>query len=194
MNPNPNAKRPAFDEASKAWRSLLTQRGLPADCLWIFDENLVFEKDTAGPAGFKLGFQTKMTPPPPDAEQIAYDYFGEFGARLVFYRIGSCRGKSVSLVLCDHWFDNKAEADGFVRRDDWGLSFRPGTAEEITEVHDAQRWNNRILRDRPLHDLDFCMTLRAVHEMMAHGYVLSSYERYALKFLHSWRTLLGHQT
>jgi hypothetical protein len=37
------------------------------------------------------------------------------------------------------------------------------------------------------------MSLRAIHETLAHGRVLTSYERYALKLLHVWRRLLGEQ-
>ena len=33
------------------------------------------------------------------------------------------------------------------------------------------------------------MTLRAVHETLAHGRVLTAYERYALRFLHAWGRL-----
>jgi hypothetical protein len=34
------------------------------------------------------------------------------------------------------------------------------------------------------------MTLRAVHETLAHGRVLTAYEHYALRFLHAWRRML----
>jgi hypothetical protein len=34
------------------------------------------------------------------------------------------------------------------------------------------------------------MTLRAVHETLAHGRVLSAYEHYALKLLHAWKRLI----
>jgi len=191
MANDPKPQRPAFDDALTAWTGLLKQRGFPTACVWIFDENLCFEKDAARPGGFRLGFQTAITPPPPGAERVAYEHFAESEARIVFYRIGSSQGKSICLVLCDQWFDAKQEADGFVRRDGWLLSFYPGTATDTEEITDAQRWKNRILRDRPLHDLDFCMSLRAVHEMLAHGYMLTAYDRYALKFLHAWRHLLG---
>jgi hypothetical protein len=70
------------------------------------------------------------------------------------------------------------------------MAFRPGPNEEIEEIKDKQRWLNRIVRDRPIHDLDFCMTLQAIHETLAHGRVLTAYERYALKLLHGWRKLL----
>lgn len=190
-NPTPST-RPTFEEALRAWKASLSQRALPNELAWIFDENLCFEPDATKPGGYRLGFQTAFTPPPPEAEQIAYDYFSEFDARIVWYRIGSCGGKSVCLLLCDEWFETKGEADGFVRRDDWRMAFRHGAAEEIELITDRKRWENRILRARPLHDLDFCMTLRAVHETLAHGRVLTTYERYALKFLHAWGRLIGH--
>ena len=183
--------RPTFEAALVAWKSLLAQRGLPADLIWIFDENLCFEKNPARPDGFRLGFQTAFTPPPPNAERIAYEYFSEFAARLVFYRVGTAGAKSVCVVLCDPWFESKTDAEGFVRRDEWLISFRPGTQEQIEEIKDEARWKNRLVRERPLHDLDFCMTLRAVHERLAHGRVLSTYERSALKVLHLWRRMFS---
>src|SRR5258708_5448762 len=115
--------RPAFREVLDAWLVLLRQRGLPPEPIWIFDENLCFERDATRPGGFRLGFQTVFTPPPPEAEHIAYDYFREFDAPLVFYRIGSACDKSVCLLLCDDWFASKNETEGFTRRDDWGLLF-----------------------------------------------------------------------
>jgi hypothetical protein len=191
METKPTYTRPTFKDALDAWTVLLRQRGLPVQSIWIFDENLCFERDPDKPGGFRLNFQTALTPPPPGAEQIAYRYFREYESPLVFYRIGSNGDKSVCLLLCDDWFDAKGEAEGFSRRDDWGVFFRPGPHEGIEEIKDEQRWRKRIVRDRPLHDLDFCMTLRSVHETLAHGRVLSSYERYALKLLHVWRHLVG---
>ena len=188
-NPTPYT-RPTFEEALTAWKECLSQCGLPTNPVWIFDENLCFEPDTAKPGGFRLGFQTAFTPPPPEAERIAYDHFCEFDARLVWYRIGSCGGKSVCLLLCDEWFEPKGEAEGFLRRDNWRMAFRPGTVEEVELITDRKRWESRILRARPLHDLDFCMTLRAVHETLAHGRVLTTYEHYALKLLHAWGRFL----
>ncbi len=192
MEKKPDYTRPPFDEALKAFVTLLRERGLPTDLIWIFDENLCFEKDPAAAGGFRLGFQTAFTPPPPEAEQIAYDYFAEFEAPLVWYRLGSCQAKSVCVLLCDEWFQNKPEAEGFIPRPDWLMLFRPGPSQPIDEVRDKMRWEKRLVRDRPLHDLDFCMSLRAVHETLAHGRVLSAYERYALKLLHVWRHWLGN--
>jgi hypothetical protein len=191
MENKPEYTRPPFDEALAAWKALLSQRGFPTELLWLFDENLVFEIAPASPGATRLAFQTRFTPVPPNAEQLAYDYFSEFDARLVFYRAGSFQGKSVCLLLCDEWFETKREADGYSRRDEWLLAFRPGAAEELEEITDPQRWKNRLVRNRPLHDLDFCMTLRAVHETLAHGRVLSGYEHYALRFLHLWHRFLG---
>ncbi|HOB34000.1 MAG TPA: hypothetical protein PKH32_14065, partial [Verrucomicrobiota bacterium] len=105
----------------------------------------------------------------------------------------SNRGRSVCLMLCDVWFEGKDETDGYVRKDDWLMSFHPGTGNEIEEIRDEERWRNRIVRNRPLHDLDFCMTLRGVHEMLAHGRVLTTYEHCALKLLGAWRRILREQ-
>lgn len=190
MDPNSGKERPAFDQALSAWKALLAERGLPAECLWVFDENLCFEKAEDQPGGYRLGIQTRFTPPPPNAEQIAWEYLSEFDCRLVFYRLGTLGTRSVCLLLCDEWFEAKDAAEGYVRREDWGVSFHPGNAVAVEEIQDENRWKNRIIRDRPLHDLDFCMTLRAVHETLAHGRVLSSYEHYALRFLHLWRRVL----
>ena len=187
----PKFTRPTFTEAINAWKKLLAERRFPTDITWIFDENLCFESDPAGKGGYKLGFQTRITPAPPDADQVAFNYFSDFEARLVFYRLGSAGGKSVCLLLCDEWFESKGEKEGFVRRDEWLVSFYPGAVAELEEITDEPRWKRRILRDRPLHDLDFSMALRAVHEMLAHGRVLTSYEHYALRFLHGWKRLLG---
>jgi hypothetical protein len=183
--------RPAFGEALASWQKMLKETGLPSQLTWVFDENLCFEKDAANASGFRLGFQTVFTPPPSDAEQIAYSHFVEFDSPLVWYRLGSCRDRSVCLLLCDPWFQNKTEAEGFIKRPDWNMLFRAGSKQELEEVKDRQRWDNRLLRDRPLHDLDFSMTLRSVHETLAHGRVLTAYERYALKLLHVWRHWMG---
>jgi hypothetical protein len=192
MSNLPQFARPTFEQALTAWQKMLGERQFPTELIWIFDENLIFEKDAAGQN--KLGFQTQLTPPPPDADRVAFNHFCEFEARMVFYRLGSARGKSVCLMLCDSWFEPKNEPEGFIRRDEWLMSFYPGTPTELEEVTTEARWKQRILRDRPLHDLDFSMSLRSVHEILAHGRVLTAYEHYALKFLHGWSRILGrHQ-
>lgn len=183
--------RPTFGEALQAWKALLQERGLPADPLWIFGENLCFEKDASEPSGFRLSYQTLFTPVPPDAEQIAYKYFIQFEAPVVFYRAGSSKGKSVCLVLCDRWFDKQHGSDDIVRRDEWLTQFRPGGTQTIEEITDETRWKGRLLRGRPLHDLDFCMTLRGVHEILAHGRVLTSYEHFGLRLLRGWHRMFG---
>jgi hypothetical protein len=63
---------------------------------------------------------------------------------------------------------------------------------EVEEIKDVERWKGRVLKNRPLHDLDFCMRLRSVHELLAHGRVLTAYEHYALRFLHVWTRFLPH--
>src|SRR5438105_12900089 len=124
MESTPQYIRPSFEQALHAWTTLLKERGLPSESLWIFDENLCFESDPAAPGGFRLGFQTAFTPPPLNADRIAYDYFSDTDSRLVFYRIGSGRGKSICVMLCDPWFETKGEAEGFSKRNDWLMSFR----------------------------------------------------------------------
>src|SRR5262249_42698013 len=71
----PQFTRPGFTEAMNAWKKLLAERQLPADLVWLFDENLCFEKDPAASNGFKLSYQTRLTPPPPDADRVAFNYF-----------------------------------------------------------------------------------------------------------------------
>jgi hypothetical protein len=183
MQPIEPPTRPAYLEALSAWKDVLTQRGLPTEILWVFDENLCFEVDPANSAGYRLGFQTEFTPPPQDAEQIAYYHFAEFAVPIVWYRLGSARDKSVCVLLGDKWFADRQNSPEFVRRDDWMMLYRPGGTEEVEEVTSRSRWENRLLRNRPLHDLDFCMSLQAVRETIAHGRVLTEVERYQLKLL-----------
>ena len=130
-------QRPPFESALAAWQALLTKRGFSTDLLWILEENLCFEKDPGTPAGVKLGFQTRFTPQPTDAAKVTYHHFAELDARLVFYRLGANAGRSLCLLLCDAWFEPKQEADGYVRRDDWLVSFFPGGNEEIEEITEA---------------------------------------------------------
>ena len=180
-------QRPPFEDALTAWQALLTRRGLSTDLVWILEENLCFEKDPGSPAGVKLGFQTRFTAHPPDAAKFTYHHFAEVDARLVFYRLGANAGHSICLLLCDAWFEPKDEAEGYVRRDEWLVSFHPGDNEEIEEVTDPKRWHERVVRGRPLSAVDFCMTLAALRELKAHGRVLSPDERFGLKILRSLR-------
>jgi hypothetical protein len=187
MEPTRRYQRPPFEDALAAWKSLLAQRGLPTDLLWILEENLCFEKDPGTPARVKLGFQTRFSAHPPDAAKVTYHHFAELDARLVFYRLGVNAGRSLCLLLCDPWFEPKTEAEGYVRRDDWLVSFFPSGTEEIEEVTDEKRWQERVVRGRPLSAVDFCMTLAALRELKAHGRVLTPDERFGLKILRSMR-------
>ncbi len=65
------------------------------------------------------------------------------------------------------------------------MSFFPGANEEIEEVADEKRWQERVVRGRPLTAVDFCMTLAALRELKAHGRVLAPDERFGLKILRS---------
>ena len=178
-------QRPPFEDALAAWKTLLQHRGLSTDLLWILEENLCFEKDPGTPARVKLGFQIQFTPQLPDAAKVTYHHFAELDARLVFYRLGANAGRSICMLLCDPWFEPKAERDGYIRHDEWLVSFFPGGNEEIEEVTDAQHWQNRVVRGRPLSAVDFCMTLAALRELKAHGRVLTPDERFGLKILRS---------
>jgi len=190
MNPSAPFKRPTLEEALDAWKKLLAARGFATDLTWIFEENLCFEKLPAGPGGFHFGFQTKFTPPPDDALDIAFDHFSETGARLVFYRLGSAPGKSVCILLCDPWFEDKREAEDYVRRDDWKISFHPSHRDGLAEVTDLTRWLRRVKRDRALHDFDFCMALETVEEIKIYGRPLAPYERFAQSMLNRLRRVL----
>src|ERR1700733_5768260 len=99
--------RPALDDALDAWKKILAERNFPTDLVWLFEENLCIEKSRAEQGGFHFGFQTTFTPPPEDALEIAYDHFSETSARIVFYRLGDVPGKSICVLLCDSWFENK---------------------------------------------------------------------------------------
>ena len=183
--------RPTLNEALDAWKQLLATRGLGTEMRWIFEENLCFEKSRAAQGGFHLGFQTKFTPPPEDARDIAFDHFCETDKRIVFYRLGENLGKSICVLLCDPWFENKGEADGFLRRDEWRVSFHPGQSDEIEEITDLGRWLRRVKHGRAFHDLDFSMTLAAIDEIKIHGRVLMPYERFASTMLNRLRRFLG---
>lgn len=180
-------QRPTFDEALHEWQKVLTGSGLPAECEWILDENLIFEKDPAAPSGLRLAYQTRFTPRPKELIEVTYEFFSDFEARMVFYRVGTAHGKSVCLLLCDPVFETRGPAEGFLRRDDWLMSFHPGAQQEIEEVTDVQRWKNRLVAGRPLADVDFCLPLTIVRELEAHGRVLTPYERFGVKMIEAWK-------
>jgi hypothetical protein len=180
-------QRPPFEYAFQEWKDLLAKRGFSKDVVWILDENLVFEKDPASHAGVKLGFQTQFSPHPPDAAKDTYHHFAEMDARMVFYRLGENQGRSICIQLCDPWFEPKNESEGYIRRDDWLISFYPGGNENLEEITDRTRWQQRVVRGRPLSAVDFCMTLAALRELKAHGRVLTPDERFGLKILRSMK-------
>lgn len=180
-------QRPPFEDALAAWKGVLAKRAFATDLLWVLDENLCFERDRATSAGVKLSFQTRFSPQLPDAAKTTYHHFAELDARLVFYRLGTNRGRSICLLLCDPWFEPKIESEGYIRQDAWAISFYPGGPDDIEEVTDATRWQQRVIRGRPLTAVDFCMTLAALRELKAHGRVLTPDERFGLKILHAMR-------
>lgn len=192
MNPSFTVARPNLSQALDAWKKTLAERKLATNLLWIFEENLCFEKKPDVPGGIHIGFQTKFSPVPREALEIAYEHFCEAEARIVFYRLGESKGRSVCVLLGDPWFDDKKESGGFVLRNDWGISFHPGQQFEIEEVTDMRRWVRRLRRERPLHDVDFCMTLVAVDEIQTHGRVLTPGERYSEEMLGKLRRIFSH--
>jgi hypothetical protein len=180
-------QRPPFDEALKQWNQLLAQAGHPTACEWILDENLVFESDAKVATGVKLGFQTQFTLRPADLAQASYDFFTDFEARLVFYRLGTSGGKSICLLLCDPVFETRGAGEGFVRRDDWQISFHPGEKTDVEEITDGARWKNRLIGGRPLADVDFCLPLAALREQEIHGRTLEPGERFGVKVVEAWQ-------
>jgi hypothetical protein len=189
----PKYTRPALDEALAAWKDCLSHHKLPSESVWIFSENLCIERSVAAPGSFRYGFQTKFTPPDEDALDIAYDHFCDTDARIVFYRLGSASNKSVCILLCDPWFEEKTALDGFERRDDWKISLRPGHNGDIEEVSDLTRWVRRVKHDRAFHDFDFGMALETVDEIRTHGRPLLPYERMAQKMLTRLRRMFGQE-
>jgi hypothetical protein len=186
--------RPTLAEARNAWRKMLAENGFATEIVWLFEENLCLEKSRSAPGGFRFGFQTKFTPPPDDALEIAFNHFCETDSRIVFYRLGSSPGKSVCILLCDDWFEYKREADGFLRRDEWRILFHPGEEDQIEEVTDLSRWLNRVKSNRAFHELDFCMALATIDEIKIYGRPLMHYERFAETMINRLRRLLRHST
>jgi hypothetical protein len=194
MNPSTSPNRPTLAKAVDIWKKLLVERDLSTNLLWIFEENLCFEKETGALGGFHLGFQTKFTTPSDDALDIAFDHFSESGARIVFYRLGEYRDQSICVLLCDTWFDTKDESEGYLRRNEWNMSFHPGLDDKIEEIADLSRWLRRVKRGRGFHDLDFCMTLATIDEIKTYGRPLAHYEQFARTMLNRLRRFLGQPT
>ncbi len=192
MNQVAPMTRPDLKTALAAWKQLLAARGLATDLLWIFEENLCFEKQPEVPGGVHIGFQTRFSPVPQEALEITYEHFCEADSRIVFYRLGESKSRSVCILLADPWFEGKKESDGFVLRDEWGVSLHPGQKIDIEEITDMRRWVRRVRRERPLHDVDFCMTLVAVDELQMHGRVLTPGERYSEAMLGKLRRIFSH--
>ncbi|HZI30886.1 MAG TPA: hypothetical protein VFF11_01025 [Candidatus Binatia bacterium] len=189
---NKSINRPSLIEALAVWQECLARHGLPTQTLWIFTENICIEPSRVTPGSFRLGFQTKFTPPSDDALEIAYDLFGETDARMVFYRLGSCARGSVCILLCDNWFEEKNAHEGFERHDPWGISFYPGHPGEVDEVTELPRWLKRVKNDRAFHDFDFAMSLATIDEVKIHGRPLLPYERFAESMLNRLRRVLGN--
>ena len=104
--------RPSLKEALAVWNDTLEKQGLPTKTFWIFAENLCIEHSRATPGSYRIGYQTKFSPPDDQALEVAYEHFAETNARLVFYRLGSSQRGSICVLLCDPWFEEKNSRDG----------------------------------------------------------------------------------
>ena len=104
---NQGFTRPPRRRRSPPGKKISPGADCPTEHLWIFAENLCIEPSRTTPGSFSFGFQTKFSPPDADALEIAYDHFSESPARIVFYRLGSAGNKSVCILLCDPWFEEK---------------------------------------------------------------------------------------
>ncbi|TAL07565.1 MAG: hypothetical protein EPO07_00020, partial [Verrucomicrobia bacterium] len=93
--------RPSLNDALAAWKKILAERKLSTDLLWIFEENLCFEKKADVPGGIHIGFQRRFSPVPQEALDVAYEHFCESDSRIVFYRLGDNKGRSVCILLGD---------------------------------------------------------------------------------------------
>lgn len=187
----PSPVRPPLATALTVWREHLAAAQLPTDLLWVFPENLCIETATTAPDGLRVGFQTKFTPPDEDALEVAYDIFSETAARIVFYRLGTAGKVSVCILLCDPWLEKRGESEGFIRHDEWNISFRPGGVDAIEEVTELARWVRRVKRNRAFHDYDFGLALATIDEIKLHGRPLLPFERMADKLATKLRRKLG---
>lgn len=187
----PPALYPSLREALAVWQECLARHQLPVESRWIFAENICIERSRPHPGSLHVGFQTQFTQPDDDSLNLAYDHFHETNARIVFYRLGSAGGKSVCLLLCDEWFEEKSASEGYERRDPWKISFRPGHAGDIEEITDLPRWVRRVRHDRAFHDFDFSMSLATLDEIRFHGEPLHPYQRMAQGMMRRLRRVLG---
>ena len=110
MNSPATFKRPTLTEALDAWKTILAERGFATELLWIFQENLCVENSRAERGGFRVGFQTNSRRRPKTRWTSRSIIFAKPVHAVVFYRLGNCPGKSVCVLLCDPWFENKSEA------------------------------------------------------------------------------------
>lgn len=55
-----------------------------------------------------------------------------------------------------------------------------------------RRYIRRIRGERPLHNVDFCLTLAAVDESQLHSRVLSAGKRYSESMLAELRRIFSH--
>jgi len=100
-----------FAEALKAWQNhCLPNAAFRPDCVWIFDENLCFERDPARAGEFQARIPDTVHSPRLTRRRLLNEHFCGIASRLVFYRIGNvARGIRLSGALRP-WFEPKGES------------------------------------------------------------------------------------
>ena len=117
--------RPALTEALDAWKQLLAARGFATELRWIFEENLCFEKSRADKDGYHLGFQTRFTPPPEDALDIAFDHFCETDKRMFFTGLAMPPGNPFAFCCPTRGLKPKAKPTVFCAATNGGCRSTP---------------------------------------------------------------------
>jgi hypothetical protein len=99
----------------------------------------VWKASSSEAAAVRLGFQTRFTPPPSTALEIAYDQFSETPARMVFYRLGSLPARLDLPLVVRPLVRNQGRAGGVypARRLGHLLSSRPGGRHRGSDGTDA---------------------------------------------------------
>ena len=120
--------RPTLTEALDAWQQLLAERGFATNLAWIFEENLCIETAARRARAVSASVSRPNSRRRPMTRWTSRSTIFPRPARGWFFT-GSAKspGKSVCILLCDPWFEDKGDADGYCppRRMENVLSSRP---------------------------------------------------------------------